>query len=206
MFSIVVDYSKTCLGKRTLWVNLCCLWELKTNGKSKENVILLLLHIQICSRLLCAVRCGVAYRRRINPFFHIILVQFILIFISSWSKTARAARNRINSVPQTAGTTFAFSCEYGIRNYADTDGKFWVFGLWGVKGGWGWAPHLTVHVRNSLHIFDLSSNTVILKKFQKPHHSSLRGDVVLTLMTGVPSCAKDIAPFLTHYTYVKNHF
>ena len=58
--------------------------------------------------------------RLIHPFLHIILVQFfffsysilvqlILFFISSWCKIAGAARNWINSVPQTAATTFSFS-------------------------------------------------------------------------------------------------
>ena len=35
--------------------------------------------------------------------------EFILFFKSSWCKIASAARNWINSVPQTATTTFAFS-------------------------------------------------------------------------------------------------
>ena len=41
----------------------------------------------------------------IHALFQIILVQFILFFC----KTARAARNWINSAPQTEATTFAFS-------------------------------------------------------------------------------------------------
>ena len=41
--------------------------------------------------------------------FQIVLMQFILVFISSWCKIASAAGNGINSVPQTAATTFAFS-------------------------------------------------------------------------------------------------
>ena len=45
----------------------------------------------------------------IHPFLLIILVQNILFFISSWWKTPSAASNWINSVPQIAATTFAFS-------------------------------------------------------------------------------------------------
>ena len=47
-----------------------------------------------------------------HPFLHIILVQFLLFFISSWCKTASAARNLLNSVPQTAATTFASSLSF----------------------------------------------------------------------------------------------
>ena len=45
----------------------------------------------------------------IHPFLHVIRVQFILFFISSWCKIAR---NWIISVPQTAATTFAFSLSW----------------------------------------------------------------------------------------------
>ena len=49
-------------------------------------------------------------KKRMNSsFFQIILVQFILFFKSSYSRIASMARNWINSVPQTATTTFAFS-------------------------------------------------------------------------------------------------
>ena len=44
----------------------------------------------------------------INLFLHTILVQFILVFISSWCKIACAARNWINSVPQTAALCILF--------------------------------------------------------------------------------------------------
>ena len=44
-----------------------------------------------------------------SSFPQIILVQFILFFISSWCKIASAARNLISFAPQTAATTFAFS-------------------------------------------------------------------------------------------------
>ena len=39
-------------------------------------------------------------------------VQLILLFKSSWCTIASAARNWINSVPQTAATTFAFSSRF----------------------------------------------------------------------------------------------
>ena len=45
----------------------------------------------------------------IYPFLQIILMLIILVFKSSWCKTASAARNWINSVPQTTAPTFAFS-------------------------------------------------------------------------------------------------
>ena len=45
----------------------------------------------------------------IHPFLQIILTMFILFFESSKCKSASMARNWINSVPQTAATTFAFS-------------------------------------------------------------------------------------------------
>ena len=45
----------------------------------------------------------------IHPFLHIVLVQFILFFISSCCKIASAAINWINSAPQAVATTFAFS-------------------------------------------------------------------------------------------------
>ena len=49
-------------------------------------------------------------KNRMNSsFFHSILVQFIHFFISLRCKIARAERILINSVPQTAATTFAFS-------------------------------------------------------------------------------------------------
>ena len=49
-------------------------------------------------------------KKRMNSsFFQIILVQFILFFKSSYCKMASGIRNSINSVPQTAGTTVAFS-------------------------------------------------------------------------------------------------
>ena len=38
--------------------------------------------------------------------------EFILLFKSSWCKIASAAKNWINSVPQTAATTFGFSSLY----------------------------------------------------------------------------------------------
>ena len=44
-----------------------------------------------------------------GAFLQIILVQFILFFKSSYCKMASGTRNSINSVPQTAGTTVAFS-------------------------------------------------------------------------------------------------
>ena len=46
----------------------------------------------------------------IHPFLHIVPVHFhILYFKSSWDKIASTARNWINSAPQAAATTFAFS-------------------------------------------------------------------------------------------------
>ena len=44
-----------------------------------------------------------------NPILHIILVQFILFFKSSWCKMASAERNWIKSASQAAATAIAFS-------------------------------------------------------------------------------------------------
>ena len=44
-----------------------------------------------------------------HPFRQVAVIILILYFKSSWWKIARAARNWINSVPQTAATTVAFS-------------------------------------------------------------------------------------------------
>ena len=45
----------------------------------------------------------------VHPILHIVLVQLILLFKSSWCKIASAAKKLIDSAPQTAATTFAFS-------------------------------------------------------------------------------------------------
>ena len=45
----------------------------------------------------------------IHPILHVVKVQLILFFKSSWCKIASAARNKINSAPQAAVPTFAFS-------------------------------------------------------------------------------------------------
>ena len=50
----------------------------------------------------------------IHPIIHIVLVQFIIFFNSSWCKIVSEARNLINSAPQAAGTTFAFSSVFNL--------------------------------------------------------------------------------------------
>ena len=47
-----------------------------------------------------------------HPFRQIAVILFILFFKSSWWKRAGAARNWINSVPQTAAWIFAFSISF----------------------------------------------------------------------------------------------
>ena len=64
----------------------------------------------------------------IHSFLHIILVQFILFFISSWCKISSAARNWINSVPQIAATTFALSSTPWADRMAPPVMQAWVWG------------------------------------------------------------------------------
>ena len=49
-----------------------------------------------------------------NPFRHVAVILLILFFQSSWWKIASVARNLINSVPQTAATTFAFPSVFNV--------------------------------------------------------------------------------------------
>ena len=61
-----------------------------------------MLHYRFSTRMILKNRIS-------HSFLQTILVQFILFFNLSWCKIASAARNWINSVTQTAATTFAFS-------------------------------------------------------------------------------------------------
>ena len=45
----------------------------------------------------------------IHPILHIVQVQFVLFFESSWCKTASAAKGLNQFCPRAAATTFAFS-------------------------------------------------------------------------------------------------
>ena len=57
----------------------------------------------------------------VRRFLHIILVQLILFFKSSWCKIVSTPRDWINSVPQTAATTFPF---YSIW--------YWLKSIWRI--------------------------------------------------------------------------
>ena len=58
------------------------------------------------------------------PFFQIILVHFILLFKIVLGKTASAARNLINSSPQTEATTFALSSAFILLLWSDHTAVF----------------------------------------------------------------------------------
>ena len=49
--------------------------------------------------------------------------ELIPLFKSSWCKIAIAARNLINTIPQTAATTFAFSSVFNLLLYSNLTGR-----------------------------------------------------------------------------------
>ena len=75
--------------------------------KKKRQRLLLLFAALFCTWTI--LRTG-----WIHSFLDIMLVQFILFFKSSWCIIASMERNWINSVPQTAMTTFLFSSVFII--------------------------------------------------------------------------------------------
>ena len=86
----------------------------------------------------------------IHPIRHIVLVQFILFFKSSWCKIASLARNLINSAPspQAAARTFAFSSVFILllwyvlksSNILPLEDLLTVYCSWrGLQGAGVWA-------------------------------------------------------------------
>ena len=80
--------------------------------EEKERLSLLFGGQNRFNSLTCKQFCTKMIWRKgwINPILHIVLVQFIIVFKSSWWKITSATRNWINSAPQAAAMTFAFSC------------------------------------------------------------------------------------------------
>ena len=79
------------------------------------------------------------WRKELFKLFYMVLVQFILFFLSSWCNSSYSsncpgakstARNGINSVPQAAVTTFAFSSVFTVSFCYDCC----LLG-WGAVGG-----------------------------------------------------------------------
>ena len=80
--------------------------------EEKERLSLLFGGQNRFNSLTCKQFCTKMIWRKgwINPILHIVLVQFIIVFKSSWWKITSATSNWINSAPQAAAMTFAFSC------------------------------------------------------------------------------------------------